>query len=175
MFQFSWFPRTWLCVHQAVQRHAALWVSPFGHRRFITDAHSSSTLFAVYRVLLRHLTPSHSPYALVALPHVLRRNCLSRVTFFLLLSLYALVKVLFEGHPSMPIHKRLVCASPSLADLAHENGPTSAGPRTFSRHSCRLASISFAVRSIHSTCRFSSRRFVCFLFVSSTCAHYKIL
>lgn len=33
-------------------------------------AHASSELFAVYRVLPRHLAPSHSPYALVALPCV---------------------------------------------------------------------------------------------------------
>src|SRR5512134_805847 len=98
MFQFSWFPRTWLCVHQAVHRHAAVWVSPFGHRRLITDAHSSSTLFAVYRVLLRHLTPRHSPYALVALPHVLRRNCLSRVTSCFSLSRMHLLRF-FRGLP----------------------------------------------------------------------------
>ena len=42
-------------------------------------AHASSELFAVYRVLHRHLTPSHSPYALVALPCVAEKLSLSRV------------------------------------------------------------------------------------------------
>jgi hypothetical protein len=41
------------------------WVSPFGHLGLLTAAHASSELFAVYHVLLRHLTPRHPPYALI--------------------------------------------------------------------------------------------------------------
>ena len=35
MFQFTWFPSNWLCVHQSIQRHAPLWVSPFGYLRLM--------------------------------------------------------------------------------------------------------------------------------------------
>ncbi len=41
-------------------------------------AHPSPELFAVYRVLHRHVTPRHSPYALVALPCVAEKSSLSR-------------------------------------------------------------------------------------------------
>ena len=41
------------------------WVSPFGHRWLFASAHDSPTLFAVYHVLLRHLTPRHPPCALL--------------------------------------------------------------------------------------------------------------
>ena len=61
MFQFAWFPRTELCVHSAVHGLAPMWVSPFGHLRLVSVAHTSPELFAVYRVLLRHLTPLASP------------------------------------------------------------------------------------------------------------------
>ena len=57
MFQFAQFPHTWLYIHQAARRHAPAWVSPFGHLRLLTVAHTSPELFAVYRVLHRRLTP----------------------------------------------------------------------------------------------------------------------
>jgi hypothetical protein len=40
-------------------------VSPFGHLWLLAVAHTLPELFAVYRVLLRHLTPRHPPYALI--------------------------------------------------------------------------------------------------------------
>ena len=41
----------------------------------ITPAHDSPALFAVYHVLLRHLTPRHPPCALIRFaPHVIRRR-----------------------------------------------------------------------------------------------------
>jgi hypothetical protein len=62
-----------------------------------TAAHASPELFAVYRVLLRHLTPRHPPCALVAFDSCVAENLvLSRyVTSYVpsRLSCYALVKV----------------------------------------------------------------------------------
>ena len=68
MFQFPWFPRFELCVRSTVRRHAPARVSPFGYLRLVAAAHASPELFVVYHVLLRHATPRHSPYALVASP-----------------------------------------------------------------------------------------------------------
>ena len=61
MFQFAWFPCAGLCVHPATTGLAPSRVSPFGHLRIISVAHTSPELFAVYRVLPRHLTPLAFP------------------------------------------------------------------------------------------------------------------
>ncbi len=57
MFQFPWFPSHDLWIQSWIRRHAPAWVSPFGHLRLVTAAHTSPELFAVYRVLRRRLTP----------------------------------------------------------------------------------------------------------------------
>ena len=52
----------------------------------LSVAHTSPRLFAVYRVLLRQLTPRHPPCALCSLsPQVIRRRVRSRVTLPMLL------------------------------------------------------------------------------------------
>src|SRR5258708_39580733 len=75
MFQFPRFPRIELCLHSTVPRHAPARVSPFGYLRILAAAHASPELFVVYHVLLRHATPRHSPYALVASP----QTCVAKI------------------------------------------------------------------------------------------------
>ena len=78
-------------------------VSPFGYLRLFSAAHASSELFAVYHVLHRHLMPRHPPYALIRFSYVIRRDGISHVhlasllTFYALLALYVIVKVLGQS------------------------------------------------------------------------------
>ena len=93
MFQFPRFPPHRLCVQR--------WVTVFPTAGFphsdiagLAPAHGSPTLFAVYHVLLRLLTPRHPPFAFSSF-FVMR----SPQSFIVLLSLdahlacYSLVKV----------------------------------------------------------------------------------
>jgi hypothetical protein len=111
MFQFPWFPRsglfylpvrTWACPHVDF----SIRTSPAQ-----TAAHTYPELFVVYHVLHRHLTPWHSPCALVASPKLpLRRSTFSRATtFFALLSRYALVN---ERRAQPPSPFRLIACPP---------------------------------------------------------------
>ena len=70
MFHFPQFPQsrlfyspgcTWACPHVGF---------PIRTSPAQAAAHTSPELFAVYRVLRRHLTPRHSPCALVASPQL---------------------------------------------------------------------------------------------------------
>jgi hypothetical protein len=62
MFQFPWFPPSGLCVQPAVTGSSP---AGFPHSDIAGSlpAHGSPTLFAVYHVLLRLLTPRHPPFA----------------------------------------------------------------------------------------------------------------
>src|SRR5262245_50898225 len=82
MFQFPWFPSRRLCIHRRIRRHAPAWVSPFGHlrlKRLHTPPRSFSQCTASFFGTERL---RHSPYALVASPIHVRRNCSSRVTLY---------------------------------------------------------------------------------------------
>ena len=82
MFQFTGFPSPGYVFTRPMRGHSPARVSPFGHLRLMTVAHPSPELFAVYRVLLRHLTPRHPPCALVAFPMCCGEIDLSRVLAF---------------------------------------------------------------------------------------------
>ena len=96
MFQFPWFPRDALIYLRT--RTGACPPVDFSIRTSPaqTAAHTSPELFAVYRVLRRHLTPQAftvRPCSFSQLP--LQRSTFSRVTTsFALLSRYALVNEL---------------------------------------------------------------------------------
>jgi hypothetical protein len=66
MFQFPRFPSAGLCVHPATPAQSCDEPAGFPIRTSpdIAPAHGSPRLFAVFHVLLRHLTPRHPPYAL---------------------------------------------------------------------------------------------------------------
>ncbi len=70
MFQFPRFPSAGLCVHPATLAQSCDEPAGFPIRTSpdIAPAHGSPRLFAVFHVLLRRLTPRHSPYALCSFP-----------------------------------------------------------------------------------------------------------
>jgi hypothetical protein len=110
MFQFAWFPRdalfylrtrTWACPHVDF----SIRTSPAQ-----TAAHTYPELFVVYHVLLRHLTPRHSPCALVASPNF--RCGEVRSLALQLLSLYFLAMHLLKSCRANVVHPCRLHSSP---------------------------------------------------------------
>ena len=120
MFQFPWFPRdalfylrtrTWACPHVDF----SIRTSPAQ-----TAAHTYPGLFVVYHVLHRHLTPRHSPCALVASPNFrcgeVRSLALQLLSLYF--SRYALVKEL-SGQLATPMQAVTVFPTGVLPRRSH--------------------------------------------------------
>ena len=110
MFQFAWFPRDALFYLRT--RTGACPPVDFSIRTSPaqTAAHTYPELFVVYHVLLRHLTPRHSPCALVASPNF--RCGEVRSLALQLLSLYFLAMHLLKSCRANVVHPCRLHSSP---------------------------------------------------------------